>query len=182
MGQKKIPFLPGVAYHVYNRGNAGENLFRETDNYRYFLQRYRDIMSPVVETHAWCLMPNHFHLAVTIKPEEVLQEHFRAMTKKAEAPDSDEGLSLWISKTFGRFFNAYSSAFNKMYQRRGRLFYQGVNRKAIDGENHLSLVIDYIHNNPVKHGFASEAARWEHSSIHSYPSHGQDKSLVRVLF
>ena len=41
-------------YHIYNRGNNGENLFREERNYRYFLQLYAKHVTPVVDTFAYC--------------------------------------------------------------------------------------------------------------------------------
>jgi hypothetical protein len=34
-------------YHIYNRANGSENLFREEKNYDYFLERYIDFIDPV---------------------------------------------------------------------------------------------------------------------------------------
>jgi putative transposase len=39
-------------YHIYNRGNAGEALFREPHNHRYFLRLYDRYVEPVAETYA----------------------------------------------------------------------------------------------------------------------------------
>ncbi len=36
---------------------------------KYFLEKYDEHISPEVETYAWVLMPNHFHLLVKIKDE-----------------------------------------------------------------------------------------------------------------
>jgi len=62
---------PGKYYHIYNRGNNKEILFRETGNYEYFLRLYDKYISPIAQTYAWCLMPNHFHLLIQVKENMV---------------------------------------------------------------------------------------------------------------
>ncbi len=64
------PLQPGGYYHIYNRGNNREDLFREERNYRYFLQLYVYHVYPIADTFAYCLMRNHFHLLVRIKTVE----------------------------------------------------------------------------------------------------------------
>ena len=59
------PLRRGGYYHVYNRGNNRENLFREQRNYVYFFDLYAKHIELVAETYAYCLMRNHFHLLVT---------------------------------------------------------------------------------------------------------------------
>jgi len=58
---------PGQYYHIYNRANGSENLFREEANYIRFLELYDKYISPVADTLAWVLMANHFHFLVWIK-------------------------------------------------------------------------------------------------------------------
>ncbi len=62
-----VPLQPGHYYHLYNRGNNREDLFRAERNYRYFLELYAYHIEPVAETFAYCLLRNHFHLLVKIK-------------------------------------------------------------------------------------------------------------------
>ena len=64
---KPEPLQFGQYYHIYNRGNNRETLFREERNYPYFLSLFIKHVDPVVDTHAYCLMPNHFHLLVKVK-------------------------------------------------------------------------------------------------------------------
>jgi putative transposase len=45
-----------------------------------------------------------------------------------------------------------------------RRFWEHVVRDETDFERH----VDYIHINPVKHGYVASAADWPHSSIHRY--------------
>jgi hypothetical protein len=35
-----IPLTEGQYYHIYNRGNNGENIFLEARNYDYFFKLY----------------------------------------------------------------------------------------------------------------------------------------------
>ena len=61
------PLLRGQYYHIYNRGNNGETIFRDARNYPYFLKLYAEYVEPVAETYAYCLLPNHFHFLVRIR-------------------------------------------------------------------------------------------------------------------
>jgi hypothetical protein len=54
-------------YHVYNRGINKERIFKEEENYHFFLKRYQHYVSLFVDTYAYCLMPTHFHFVVRIK-------------------------------------------------------------------------------------------------------------------
>jgi hypothetical protein len=68
----EIPLIGGQYYHIYNRGNNGENLFIEERNYQYFFNLYIRYIYPIANTYAYCLMRNHFHLLVRMKPVEDL--------------------------------------------------------------------------------------------------------------
>ena len=37
---------PGNYYHVYNRGNNKENIFKSLENYEYFLKLWKNILIP----------------------------------------------------------------------------------------------------------------------------------------
>ena len=64
------PLSHDCYYHIYNRGNNRETLFKEERNYRDFLKLYAKHIEPIADTFAYCLLPNHFHLLVRIKGEE----------------------------------------------------------------------------------------------------------------
>jgi REP element-mobilizing transposase RayT len=65
---------PYFTYHIFNHANGFENVFREPENYRFFLEKYRKYISPVAETYAYCLMPNHFHIVLRIRKREVIEK------------------------------------------------------------------------------------------------------------
>jgi len=69
-----IPLLPNGYYHLFNRGNNKQNIFYQERNYPYFLSKYADNMANYFDTFAYCLLPNHFHLLIRIKPlEQILR-------------------------------------------------------------------------------------------------------------
>jgi putative transposase len=39
---------------------------------------------------------------------------------------------------------------------------------VIRDEGNFASHVDYIHYNPVKHGYVKQASDWPHSSIHRY--------------
>jgi putative transposase len=67
--QQIEPIIAGNYYHIYNRGIDSCNLFKEPDNYEYFLSLYDKHISPVADTYVWVLMPNHFHFLIRVKED-----------------------------------------------------------------------------------------------------------------
>jgi putative transposase len=64
--------------------------------------------------------------------------------------------------------NAYTKAFNKLYDRRGSLFERPFKRKSINDPVYFKNLITYIHHNPVHHGFAEDINEWPYTSYHAY--------------
>jgi len=153
---------PATYYHIYNHANDPENLFRECDNYRFFLNKWAKYVRPVADTYAYCLMPNHFHALIRIKEEHCILD--------LQGFQNLGGLvrcEKIVSKHFSNLFNSYTKAYNKMYQRRGSLFQSNFKSKAITSDTYLTNIIFYIHHNPIHHGFCAHLADWPHSSYHA---------------
>ena len=70
--KKQALYEPNGIYHIVNHANGKENLFQEEENYHYFLKKYSEKLSPILDFIAYCLMPNHFHLLIRIKEKEIL--------------------------------------------------------------------------------------------------------------
>jgi putative transposase len=140
---------PGRYYHLYNRGNNGEDLFREERNYRYFLELYAHHIQPLVDTFAYCLMRNHFHLLIRVKTSQV--------------SETCEVLSH-ASQCFSNLFNAYAKAINKAYSRTGSLFQDRFHRIEVTTDQYFTNLVYYIHMNPQKHGFVADFRDWSFSS------------------
>ncbi len=153
------PLQPDTFYHIYNRANGRENLFDEKQNYHFFLEKYKKYISPIAETWAYCLMPNHFHLLVEIRSEEELKRRRRRKTFP-----KFETLEKLVSRQFANLFSSYTQAFHKLYQRTGSLFQKNFKRKEIDSGEYLTEAILYIHTNPVHHGVTDTIDDRSHSS------------------
>lgn len=166
---------PSTYYHIFNHANGDEDLFREPENYRYFLQQYYKHINRIADTYAYCLMPNHFHLLVRIKTKEAITAHLPGFKNLAGVAASN-----LLSKQFSNFFNGYSKAFNKKYERRGSLFLKNFTKKSILQKDYLSGVILYIHLKPVRHGFTHRPEHWNWSSFHNF--HLERLSFLTALF
>ncbi|TAH14820.1 MAG: hypothetical protein EAZ14_03020 [Runella slithyformis] len=175
------PLEPDTVYHIYNRGINGENIFKEERNYRYFLEKYAQCISPIADTYAYCLLKNHFHLAVKIKTEPKIMDFY--WKKKGinanvgEIPNLPDVKNDDVKKTdiqriinqqFAVLFNGYAQAINKAYNRTGGLFEQSFRRIMVDTDAYFTELIYYIHHNPQKHGFVKDFRDYPHSSYHSH--------------
>lgn len=148
------PLEFGKFYHVYNCGVNGMDLFRENKDYTYFLTLYEKYIAPFVDTYAWSLMRNHFHLLIKIKEEKEISSFFNGSDVKIEN----------TAKQFPRLFSAYAQNFNKRYQRNGNLFERPFIRNQIDDEIDLRQLVIFIHDNPIHHGFVSNLNEYFWSS------------------
>lgn len=172
MSKTKPRFTPDTVFHVYNHGNAEDNIFREKENYHYFLNRYVDYLFPIIKTYAFCLLPNHFHLMVKVRSEKELTKFFRDEGKDLIGYENLSGL---VSKQFSNFLNAYAKAYNKKYDRRGKLFEQSLKRKPVTKDSYFTRLAYYIHQNPVRHGFVQSPSEWEFSSFSIIKSRKETK-------
>jgi len=149
------PLVHGRFYHIYNRGINSCDIFRETENYQYFLKLYDEYISPIADTFAWVLMPNHFHFLVRIKEVGELAN--------LTGFEDFSGLKP-PHQSFSNLFNAYSKAFNKRFDRHGSLFVRRFKRKPIDNLEYLRNVVLYIHDNPAHHFFCDNKLDYPWSS------------------
>ena len=118
-------------YHLYNRGINGCITFNNDENKIFFLRKVKEYLLDYVDVYAYayCLMPNHYHLAIKVK-----------------GGICDESL---ISKQIGKLISSYTLSFNNKYKRHGALFERPFKRKRISDENYLKQVIVYINRNPL---------------------------------
>jgi putative transposase len=109
------------------------------------------------ETIAICVLPDHLHAIWQL-------------------PDSDSDFSLrWslIKSGFSRglVLDTAPSA-SKLARRERGLWQRRYWEHAIRDDRDLERHVDYIHFNPVKHGYVSKVADWPHSTFHRYVERG----------
>lgn len=113
-------------YHVLNRGNYRADIFRTEKAKTAFLQCLAEACEKTGwRVHAWCLMSNHYHLAIST-PRANLVEGMR-----------------WLQGTF-------SVRFNRLRNERGHLFQGRYKSLVVDPEDGLGPLCHYIHLNPVR--------------------------------
>lgn len=124
----------GAVYHMMNRGDQGEPVFKDGLDYGNFLSVAGECCKRsgwVV--HAYVLMPNHFHLLLE--------------TKQANLADGMK----WL-------MGAYTQKFNRRHGLRGHLF-QGRYKAVLiqsDSGNYFERVSTYIHLNPARAGMLKQ--------------------------
>jgi len=163
MPPRKIQFVQGVYYHIYNRGANRQSIFRSDENYKFCLrlmQQYRQELN--ITVIAYCLMPNHYHWLVR--------------------QDGEKSAGLLPT----RVFNSYSKAFNNAYNRSGTLFEDRFDAILVETDEYLRHLCRYIHVNPVKDGFAVAPELWPYSNYLEWVGirNGQlvDQAFVQAHF
>jgi putative transposase len=186
MGNPGISLQPGGYYHIFNHAVGKENVFREDENYQFFLRKFSKRITPFADVAAYCLMPNHFHFLIRIKSFEVLEYLWKDKPEKKKAkrifhklPIAPlyEMLDEIIVTEFANLFNSYAQAYNRKYFRQGALLKESFQRKGINDSDYLVKVICYIHNNPVDHGFAGRRENWKYSSYNATMANGKTNVL-----
>ena len=133
----------GRVYHVINRGNYRSNIFRANKTRAAFLKCLDETCQKTAwRVYAWCLMTNHFHLALET-PEPNLVEGMR-----------------WLLSTF-------ANRFNRMRKEHGHLFQGRYKSLIVDPGDGLGSLCHYIHLNPLRAGIceADQLKNWAWSSL-----------------
>jgi putative transposase len=128
MARKLRVEYPGAIYHVVNRGDRREAIFKDDEDRKCFLTTLGQACRKTGwKVHAYCLMPNHFHL-VTETPGGNLVAGMK-----------------W-------FLGTYTSRFNRRHKLFGHVFSGRYKSLIVDGSGngYLKTVCDYVHLNPVR--------------------------------
>ncbi|MFZ4621188.1 MAG: transposase [Bacteroidota bacterium] len=132
----------GKYYHLYNRSNNFEKLFRNHGNYEYFLNKFMVYLKPNVDVLAYCLMPTHFHFLIKVRENKEMQ----------------------VQKKIGLLLSSYTKAINKRHSRQGSLFQPHSKAKEVFDERYLLTLISYIHQNPIRSKLVARFSDWKYSS------------------
>ncbi len=152
----------GAIYHVMNRGDRREDIFRDEKDRERFLAALGEVCQKTGwQVHAYCLMRNHFHLVM-------------------ETPEPNLVVGMkWL-------LGVYTKRFNIRHKVCGHFF--GGRYKALivdgSGKGYLAAVCDYVHLNPrraglIKAGAALEGFRWSSYADYVRPAR-QRPSWLRV--
>ncbi len=149
---------PDIVSHITQRAAGKEPLFLEDKDYRYMLWLLKEVARKYSLTlYAFCLMPNHVHLLLSPK-EENLDDAMRDL------------------------FSRYARMFNRKYERKGHLF-GGPYRQAVCLDDIYLLTASlYIHLNAVRAGLVNAPLSYRWSSCGLYTEADAPKAFVTPDF
>jgi REP element-mobilizing transposase RayT len=153
-------------FHVYNRAVGKKQLFENDSDYVYFLNKLKRFILPIAQFHAYCLLPNHFHLLVALNSEKEIEQNLPTTNQQIR-----NNQSKFLSQQFNRCFNSYSKSFNKAHHVSGKLLDSPFKRVEVNQDDYYSQLIYYIHRNPIHHGLAKRWDKWKYSSYLAMISH-----------
>ena len=106
-----------------------------------------------VTVHAWCVLPNHYHLLVVI--------------------EDLKSFMINLGKLHGRTSHTWNGEENS----RGRKVWHNAGDRYIRSEGHFWATMNYIHHNPVHHGYVRKWLDWPYTSAHEFMKDvGPDKA------
>ena len=139
----------GAIYHVLNRGDRREPIFRDDADRKRFLETLGEACAKTDwQVHALCLMGNHFHLVV-----ETPQGNLVAGMK-------------WLLGT-------YTSRFNRRHKMFGHLFSGRYKALVVDGAapGYFRTVCEYVHLNPARAKLLTPEQSLRDYAWSSYPEY-----------
>lgn len=126
-------------------GVAGQDIFHDDADRVKFLEDLRSLVrGSGASLLAYCLMGNHFHLAIQVG-------------------------TIALSSIMQRLLTRHSKAFNQRHDRKGHLFWGRYEANPCTDEKYLAALIRYIHLNPVRAGLVTKAEDWPWSSLEGKP-------------
>lgn len=127
MPRRARHYQAGSVYHVYQRGNNKQAVFRDTRDFLYYLFLWQDVSARYkLRVHAFCLMTNHIHFLVTPSVETS------------------------ISSTMRVVGSSYAGFINKKYERTGTLWEGRHGASLVQTSLYFLKCHRYIEQNPVR--------------------------------
>ncbi|MEI8039624.1 MAG: hypothetical protein WCJ14_14665 [Verrucomicrobiota bacterium] len=103
---------------------------------------------------AWCVLPNHYHVLV------------RCADVKSAV------------RTLGKLHGSTSFRWNGEENQRGRQIWHAASDRSMRNADHFWSTVNYIHHNPVKHGYVDHWLEWPFSSASDFlDSVGREQAL-----
>jgi putative transposase len=151
--------MDGYPYHVLNRGNRRQQIFKKATDYQAFFAVLAEadgrFEMPIIGV---CAMPNHFHIVVW--PAEAAQI---------------SAYMHWVTNVHVHRYHLHYGlkGLGHLYQDRYKAF-------PIQDERHLYTVLRYVEGNPLRAGLVEQAEDWQWSSLALRGTDGAFISTDRV--
>ncbi|MDP3697870.1 MAG: transposase [Candidatus Taylorbacteria bacterium] len=169
----------GGYFHIYNRGNAKNNVFIDNEDFEFFILKINQNLFPDIyrpkrlysipipdgsfSLISYCLMPNHFHFLIR---------------QNGDIP---------VSKLILKVCTSYSKCFNKKYSRVGHVFQDQFKQVLVEDNDYLKWLSVYIHQNPKVALLVNRPADYKWSSCADYINGSEgliscDKEIILSQF
>jgi putative transposase len=158
-----MPRIPRIVvrdypYHVTQRGNYKQTIFKSVEDYRQYLTWLKEYSKKYsLDIWAYCLMSNHVHFVCV--------------------PRKDNSLA----RTFNTLHMRYSQYYNRKMGVTGHLWHGRFLSSILD-ERHLYAAIRYVENNPVRAGIIDEPIRYKWSSAREHCGIARDEILSKMCY
>ncbi|NOX85263.1 MAG: transposase [Chlorobi bacterium] len=162
-----------------NKAIGSEKLFITNNDYFYFLRKMERFLLPWADFLSYCLIPNHFHLLVTVHEFDEIPDNLLLIKSNETEPE------MLLLQAFSNFFNSYTKSYNKIHYRSGRLFLYPFKRILVNNDDYFIYLISYIHRNPIHHGITDNYISWKYSSYNTFLSDKPtniDREYILSLF
>jgi putative transposase len=93
---------------------------------------------------AWVFLPNHYHVLLETEDLSIVSEVLRILHSRV------------------------ATDINGRQDQRGRQVWYRFSDRLIRSERHYFASVNYIHHNPIKHGYVDRMTLWPWSSVHDY--------------
>src|SRR5688500_4841514 len=101
-------FEEGSYYHIYNRCPSLRKMFTRHEYYKFFFKRLEKYLLEYIDIYAYCLIPNHFHLFIRVKPKDELPVR--------------KNVNRILVNQFRKLFISYSKMINNHGDAHGQIF------------------------------------------------------------
>ena len=136
--------IPGIPWHIIQRGNNRSVCFHAEEDYQLYLHHLQELSTRFdCAIHAYVLMTNHVHLLLT--------------------PMKEDSAAL-LMKHLGQRYVQY---INRTYRRSGTLWEGRFRSCLTQSENYVLACYRYIELNPVRAGMVNRPQDYRWTSYHS---------------
>lgn len=133
--------VPGIAYHVTQRGNYRQAVFETAEDREVYLGYVASAaIAYGLELHGWCLLTNHVHWIVLPRNEAAM------------------------AQTFRRAHSRFSGYVNRQHKRSSGHLWQGRYYSCPLDNPHFFQALLYVERNPVRAGLVRSPAEYQWSS------------------
>lgn len=141
MPRPKRISLEGLIYHVINRGNNRQDVFRDNEDFEIFLKTIKKFKEKYAfKIYGYCLMNNHVHLILEPTIKNTLSKIIQSITL------------------------SHIRLYHKKYRSSGHLWQGRFKNPIIQADEYLLESLRYVELNPVRAGIVRSPEDYPFSS------------------